>query len=213
MKAVLFDLDGTLLDTVSDIHFTVNETLRHFGYPEITPDQTRAYIGNGARRLLERALPKEANNFEECYFYYRKRFAESENANTRLFEGEIEVLQRLKAEARLAVITNKPQDATEGCLRRFFPEGLFDFVGGDSGMFPCKPDPSLALYAALRMRVPVGECIFVGDGETDVETAKNAGMKQVSVLWGYRSLEQLLAAGARLFASDFFELEKILKKA
>ncbi len=213
MKAILFDLDGTLLDTVSDIHVTVNETLRRFGYPEITSEQTRAYIGNGARRLLERALPKDADNFEECYLFYRKRFSESENANTRPFEGEIEVLQRLKEKARLAVITNKPQDATESCLRRFFPEGLFDFAGGDAGMFPCKPDPSLALYAALRMRVPVSECIFVGDGETDVETAKNAGMKQVSVLWGYRSREQLLAAGAKTFAADFCDLEKILIKA
>ncbi len=214
MKAVLFDLDGTLLDTVHDIHYFVNEMLRQFGYPEITPEETRAYIGNGARRLIERALPAGAQNFEECYLYYRKRFAESENARTRLFDGEAEALQSLKADGyKLAVVTNKPQDATVGCIAKFFPENTFDFVAGDSGMFPCKPDPSLAVYAALSMHVPLSECVFVGDGETDVETAKNAGMRHIGVLWGYRTREQLATAGAKTFVSDFYQLAELLKNS
>lgn len=211
MKAVLFDLDGTLLDTVSDIHICVNDMLKKYGYPEISPERTRAYIGNGAKKLIERALPAGAQNFEECYTYYRKQFAGSGNEHTRLFAGELETLSRLKARGlQLAVITNKPQDATESCIRKFFPAGLFDFVGGDSGLFPCKPDPSLALYAALSMRVPVSECVFIGDGETDVQTARNAGMGHIAVLWGYRTREQLEQAGAFRFAACFDDLEKFL---
>lgn len=214
LKAVLFDLDGTLLDTIGDIRYHVNGMLRKFGYPEISPEQAKAYVGNGARKLIERALPANAENFDECFRYYKQRFARSENANTRLFDGETEFLSRLKTSGvRLAVITNKPQDATEGCLKKFFPQDLFDFVAGDSGTFPCKPDPSLARYAALSMRVAPAECAFVGDAETDVLTAKNAGMFGVSVLWGYRTKEQLLQAGAVRFAETFADLEKILKKA
>lgn len=213
LKTVLFDLDGTLLDTIGDIRFHVNNMLRRFGYPEITPEQTKAYVGNGARKLIERALPPDAADFEECYRYYKERFARSENANTHLFEGETDCLARLKARGlKLAVITNKPQDATEGCIRKFFAEGTFDFVAGDSGTFPCKPDPSLARYAALSMRVAPADCAFVGDAETDALTALNAGMFGVSVLWGYRTKEQLLRAGAVRFAENFCELEKILEK-
>lgn len=211
MKAIFFDLDGTLLHTLPEIHAYVNETLRVFSYPEITEMQTKAYVGDGARRLIERAMPETADNVDACYAYFKEKYAASSNERTSLFEGEREALEELKNRGlRLAVITNKPQGATETCIKKFFPEGFFDFVGGDSGMFSCKPDPSLTRYAALTMRVALKDCVFVGDGEADVLTAKNAGMRSISVLWGYRSREQLTKAGAREFASSFEELVKIL---
>lgn len=213
IKAVIFDLDGTLLDTLPDIQFVLNETLKKFGYPEITREQARAYIGEGARRLVERALPSGAENTEEFFEYFKTVYASCNNKHTRPFEGITELLARLKAQGvKLAIITNKPQAATEECVKQFFA-GVFDFVGGDGGLFPVKPDPSYARYAALTLRVSPAECVFVGDGETDVLTAKNAQMQGVSVLWGYRTREQLEKVGAARFAQSAEELGKILQNS
>lgn len=213
LKAVLFDLDGTLLDTLPDIRASLNVTLQKFGYAEITPEQARLYVGNGAKKLVERALPQGAPDAEEVYEDFRARYAESDNSLTRLYEGEREVLSFLAERGvKLAVITNKPQEATKKCVEQFFPRSLFSFTAGDSGLFPCKPDPALARYCALSLRVSPAECAFVGDGETDVLTAKNAGMTGIAVLWGYRSRERLKEAGATLFAENFLSLKKILEK-
>ena len=211
LKAVFLDLDGTLLDTLGDIQYYVNEALAAFSFPPITLDETRRYVGDGAWDLMERAVPKGAKELEACYEYFREHFARNTQERTRLYEGEIETLTALKARGlKLGVITNKPQDATEGCIQKFFPAGIFDFVGGDSGLFPRKPDPSLARYAALFLRLSPSECAFVGDGETDAEVAINAGMFGVSVLWGYRTREQLAAAGATRFAASYGELYRLL---
>ena len=213
IKAVLFDLDGTLLDTVPDIQACVNETLRRRGYPEMDHERICAYVGDGAKALIERVLPEHAADLDACYEDFRVRFAASANTFTRLYADERETLSAIRAHGwKMGVVTNKPQDAAENVLRRFFPAGLFDFVGGDSGMFPCKPDPSLARYAALTLRVSPAECAFVGDGETDAAVAKNAGMIGVSALWGYRTRAQLERAGATRFAASFKELQKILEK-
>ncbi len=213
LKAVLFDLDGTLLDTVPDIRSCVNGMLARRGYPAISYAQTCAFVGDGAKMLIERALPKGADDLDACYEDFRTHFARIGNERTRLYPNEEEVLAALKARGlKLAVVTNKPQDAAENVLKQFFPAGYFDFIGGDTGMFPCKPDPSLARYAALTMRVAPAECAFVGDGEPDARVAKNAQMYGVSALWGYRTREQLSAAGAACFAENFLALQKILEK-
>lgn len=213
IKAVLFDLDGTILDTVPDIQACVNDMLRRHGYPEIDYAHTCAYVGDGAKMLIERALPKGVPDLDACYEDFRTHFAASKNELTRLYPDEMEVLESLKAKGiRLGVVTNKPQDAAENVLRQFFPAGFFDFVGGDSGMFPCKPDPSLARYAALTLRVAPAACAFVGDGETDAKVALEAGMCGISVLWGYRTRIRLEEAGATRFAASFKELQKILEK-
>lgn len=213
IKAILFDLDGTLLDTVEDIRVCLNAVMRKFGYPEASRGQTCAYIGDGAFKLLERALPQGADNAQECYEMFASLYAENKNTLTKPFEGAEAFLQKcVERGLKTAIITNKPQEATQNCVKQFFKH-KFDFVSGDSGAFPCKPDPSLALYAALTMRVAPAECVFVGDGETDALTAKYAGMFGISVLWGYRSRKQLEEAGATRFACDFAELEKIVFQA
>ncbi len=213
LRAVFFDLDGTLLDTMADIRFHVNEMLQAFGYPPVTEEQTRAYIGDGAEKLIRRALPEGAENFAECFAYFSERFTASGNSRTKLYPHEAETLAALKGMGlRLAVITNKPQNAAVSCVEKFFG-GMFDFIGGDSGDFACKPDPTLTRYAALTLRVAPNECLFVGDGETDVCTARNAGMRGVAALWGYRTREQLERAGAKEFAEDYEMLLKIAQKA
>lgn len=212
LKAVLFDLDGTLLDTLPDIQAIINQTLETFSYPVISTQQTREYIGEGAFRLVERSLPAEASNVQACFQCFSQIYAASKNEHTRLFDGAKELLSWLKAKGvKVGVVSNKPQDAVENCLAQFFPDFSFDFVGGDSGLFPCKPDPTLARYAALTMRVAPAECAFVGDGETDVRTAINANMFGVAVLWGYRDRSRLEKEGAKVFANDFNELKKILE--
>lgn len=210
IKAVLFDLDGTLLDTLDDIAARVNEMLRRFSYPEISREEVQEYIGDGAVRLVERALPRGADNLDECFAFFKEHFVHSDNALTKPFAGEKEALNSLRARGlKLGIVTNKTQGATERLVAKFFPD-TFDFVGGDSGNFPCKPDPTLALFAALSLRVSPAECLFVGDGETDVLTALRAGMHGVSCLWGYRTREQLIRAGAKEFAENFADLEKFL---
>ena len=212
LKAVFFDLDGTLLDTLQDIRFVLNKTLARYGYPEITTGQAREYIGEGARRLVERALPQGVPLSEQFFAEYAKDYAHCANTLTKPFDGIPELLKGLQAAGvKIGILTNKPKAATEECVKQFFAEIPFDYVGGDDGLFPCKPDPSRALYAALSLRLSPAECGFVGDGETDVLTALNAGMFGVSVLWGYRSEEELKAAGATRFASTVEELGKILQ--
>ncbi len=212
MKAIFFDLDGTLCNTLADIRFHVNKMLSSRGYPQISEQQTKSYVGDGARKLIERALPEGAEDVEGCYEEFLAGFSVSDGSLLSLYEGEKEALDALKEKGyQLAVITNKPQAATYGTLKKFFPEGYFGFVGGDSGMFPVKPDPSLTRYAALSMRVSLKDCVFVGDGEQDVRTAKNAGMRGIAALWGYRTRAELVRAGATEFAESFGDLLKILQ--
>ncbi len=211
MRAVLFDLDGTLLDTVADIHKTLNECLLKFGFPAITLEQTKSFVGDGAEMLVKRAT-SQGERWEECYADFRVRFAQSDNALTYPFDGEIALLKSLQARGvKLAVVTNKPQEAAEKAVRERLSEISFDMVAGDCGWFPVKPDPTLARYVALSLRVPFSECVFVGDGEPDAQTALAAGMRGISCLWGYRSKEQLERAGATEFAQSYEELGKLLQ--
>ena len=210
MRAIFFDLDGTLLDTLPDIHENLNGALRAYGYSEVSIERTRACIGQGAEQLVAKALPAGAEKRDACVAHFRQHYAACANVHTRPYAGAKEFLIRAKAMGfRLAVITNKSQDATQRAVSQFFPD-IFDFVEGNSGAFPCKPDPALARYAALTLRVAPADCVFVGDGETDVLTAKNAGMHSVAVLWGYRTREQLEGVGARRFVNSYTELEKLL---
>lgn len=213
VKAIIFDLDGTLLDTSKDIHAVLNESLRRFNLPEISYAKTVEYVGNGAKILVERAVGAEnSDRAEEVYRDYSKRFAECDNGLTSLYEGETAALNAFKERGiKLAVITNKPQNATENVIKKFFGNGYFDAVIGNSEAFALKPDKASTEYVIHGFGVDRAECLFVGDGETDVATARNAGIKCVSVLWGFRSKSQLAAAGAKYFADKFKELENFVR--
>lgn len=211
-KTVIFDLDGTLLDTSRDIQKVLNNTLSHFNLPQISLEKTVEYVGNGAKLLVKRAIPQSAmGNFDEIFNHYATNFATCDNELTCLYPGEEEVLLNLKkAGVKLALVTNKPQDATQGVYEKHLKKFGFDFVAGNTPSFPLKPDPALALYAAKMAGSRADECLFVGDGETDVQTAFNANMEHLSVLWGFRTKSQLKEAGAKNFVSNYSELEKFV---
>ncbi len=210
MEAVLFDLDGTLLDTVPDIRACLNESLALFSYPSVTEEQTKQFVGDGAKKLVERAVP-EGGDVEGVYADFKKRFKDYPPERTRVYPREILCLQNLLAKGyKLGIVTNKPLRAAENVVRKLLPEIDFEILIGDTGRLPCKPDPCGALLASVMLKVFPSDCVFVGDGETDVLTAKNAHMYGVSCLWGYRSKWQLQKAGATEFVSNFFELENFI---
>ncbi len=211
LRAAIFDLDGTLLDTLDDIRRTLNDTLERFGYPTLSVEQAKAFVGNGAKKLVQRALPSDVKNFDEVFEDFRAHYATCDNAFTKPYDGELSLLKKLQRKGvKLAVVTNKPQDAAQKAIADCLGEISFEKIVGYTGDFPAKPDPTATAFTALTMRVAPSECVFIGDGETDVQTAINAGMAGVACLWGYRSKEVLQAAGATRFASDYRELEEIL---
>jgi phosphoglycolate phosphatase len=207
-KAIIFDLDGTLLNTSRDICKVLNNSLSAFSLPNISLEKTIEYVGNGAKKLVERAVPEQNKEIvNEVYKHYSAHFAVCDNNLTTLYEGEEEVLKTLKRKGcKLAIITNKPQKATDGVYLKHLSEFNFDLVLGQSETFPLKPEADSTLYAIKKMGVNKSDCLFVGDGETDVLTAKNAGVDCLSVLWGYRDYNTLKKAGAAHFAKSYTEL-------
>lgn len=212
-KAVIFDLDGTLLDTSRDICRILNFTLSKFSLPQITLEQTMQYVGNGAAKLVERATPTiSVKEREEVLRRYTKLFGESDNSQTFLYPEEEEALSALcAAGVKLAIVTNKPQKAADGAYAARLAQFKFEKVAGADGK-PLKPDPTLTLSVIEEFGLKRGECVFVGDGETDVQTARNAGIDCISVLWGFRSRECLSAAGATRFAESFSKLADMILK-
>ena len=210
-NAIIFDLDGTLLNTSRDICATLNQSLRAFGCPEVKHKKTIEYVGNGAKKLIERAAPENFDRMEELYSHYRVKFAACDNALTTLYDGEEQFLQTIKARGiKTAILTNKPDDAAQNVYKNFLARFDFDFVLGQTPYFALKPDPSATKFLMAEMGAGPSQCLFVGDGETDIATAANAGIDCVSVLWGFRTKEQLLSAGGKIFAENYGELLKIV---
>ncbi len=210
-ECLIFDLDGTLVNTVGDIHAVLCRSLEKFNLPEISLEDTKRFVGNGAKKLVERAVGSRSDMFEQVYAHYAKNFVECENNLSKLYAGEAEALERFKASGiKLALVTNKPQRATENVYKKFLSKYDFCRVVGQRDGMPLKPDPTSTLKILNDLNVEKGRTLFVGDGETDVLTAKAAQIDCVSVLWGYRTRGQLEAAGAEIFANNYDELSKIV---
>lgn len=210
VKAIIFDLDGTLLDTLPDLNACMNEMLAHFGFPAITLAQTRLYVGHGGREFTAMSLPDDKKDMtDECYAFYGKIHVNHVNDKTKMFEGESAFLKRLRERGiKTAIVTNKAQNTTDILCKTLLKDFPFDVVQGNSVNYPVKPDPASTLAVLEKLGASPEEAVFVGDGDTDVQTAKNAGMRCVSVLWGYRTKEELICAGATCFARNFQELEE-----
>lgn len=199
--AVLFDLDGTLLDTLLDLHAAVNEALRCHGYPERTLDQVRCFVGNGIGHLIRRALPPSASQEEwaATLSTYRQYYATHNQVHTKPYEGILPMLEALRAKGiRLAVVSNKNEENVLKLSQGFF--GIHVAIGDREGR-PRKPHPAGAYGAMAALGVSPHQVLFVGDSDVDIETAKNAGIPCLAVTWGFRSQDELRQAGATLFAN------------
>lgn len=210
-KAVLWDLDGTLLYTLPDIANASNATLRHFGYPERTLEEYNSFVGNGARNQIRCALGGEPENFEEILQYYREYYTAHCNETTRPYDGIPEVAARLRQDGwRLGIVTNKPQTATTPLYEAFFPD--FDLALGERSAVPRKPNPDMVRLALEQLDVTEDRAVYVGDSEVDVLTARNSGLPCISAAWGYRTMEQLLEAGADHICRDPHEIPALLEE-
>lgn len=200
--AIFFDMDGTVLDTLGDLHAATNAALRHFGRPERSVDEVRRFVGNGSRRLLEQAMPDaDARAIDEALAWYKPWYDAHSAVLTRPYSGILPLLERLRAAGlRLAVVSNKPDATVRALTARFFP-GLFDLALGEDEAqgLRRKPWPDMLDAAAARMGLDKSLCLYVGDSEVDLLTARNAALPCVSVLWGFRDRATLEAAGAARF--------------
>ena len=213
IKAIIFDLDGTLLNTAPDIQRVLNASLAKFSMPPVSMQKLHSILGDGAYNLVWRALPEDKKDLADAVLAdYAPAYAACDNSLTQLYPGEDEALTRLKAAGvKLAVLSNKPQDATSAVYNAKLSKYGFDVVLGQ-GRFALKPSPEGTEYIISSLGLKKEECLFTGDGETDVRTAQNAGLPCISVLWGFRKKEQLAAAGATLFAENYTDYLHILQE-
>jgi phosphoglycolate phosphatase len=199
--AIIFDLDGTLLDTIQDLADSMNGALKSMGYPVHDIQKYLHLVGNGIDNLAMRALPEDIRSEElmkKCVSIFRSLYGDSWTNKTKPYEGILELLNKLKSsQIKMAVLSNKMQVFTGQIVKHFFGSDYFDDVRGEIPGVPRKPDPSAALDIAKKLSVKSLQIIFVGDSGTDMQTAVRAGMYPVGVLWGYRNAKELLENGAR----------------
>ncbi len=198
MRGVIFDLDGTLADSLRDIAAAVNHVLGELALPRFADAEVERMVGDGARMLIRRALGSRAELEERALAAFQARYFEALAVHTRAYDGIDSLLDVLEARGvPTGVLSNKPHAATVELVRGLFPRHPFTLVLGTRDERTKKPDPSGALEIASAMGLSASEILFVGDTPVDVETAARAGMISVGALWGMRSREELEAAGAQ----------------
>ena len=206
----IFDLDGTLLDTLTDLAASVNYALRTHGMPEHSIDDVRRFVGNGVRKLMERAIPNgEANSdFEATFATFREHYMHHSLDTTRPYPGIPEALAELRAKGcRLAVVSNKMMAATVELCRHFFSDTIEVAIGEhEAEGIRKKPAPDTVFAALRELGVDKSGAVYVGDSDVDVQTAANSGLPCISVLWGFRDRDFLIQHGAKTFISAPSEL-------
>ncbi|WP_346200764.1 HAD family hydrolase [Caldifermentibacillus hisashii] len=198
-KVAIFDLDGTLADTLESIAYTCNACLKQVGLVPIPSEAYKAFTGDGTEALVRKATRAagdiEGKTVAQVLKLYTEMFAQNCTYKVRPYEGIQETLQILKEKGlKLAVLTNKKQERAVMVIEHLFGKNMFDLIIGQSDRFPVKPNPTSAEWIAKQFSCKTDECIFVGDTEIDVQTGQNAGMLTVGVLWGFRDREILDAA-------------------
>ena len=215
-KVCIFDLDGTLTDTVESLTYSVNATLSELGLSQITEEQCKAFVGSGARKLIERSLKAagdpELLHVEKAMEVYGRVFKENCTYHVAPYEGIVEMLDVLKAlGVRLAVLSNKPHLQTKDVVATFFGADIFTCVQGQQEDIPRKPDPAAVFMIAKELNVATEECLYVGDSDVDMQTGNAAGVTTIGVTWGFRSREVLKENGAAYIVDKAQEIISIVK--
>ena len=211
-RAAVFDLDGTLLNTLADLADSGNELLASYGMAPHPEPAFRYFVGNGSRKLMERILPgKSPEQIDEALARYKAIYEKHLTAKTTPYAGISETLSALKARGvRMAVCTNKHISAAEALIRKYFPADTFDTFEGDRPGVPRKPDPAHVRIVLEKMGVMPEETVYLGDSGVDMQTAVNAGSLPVGVLWGFREKDELMENGVQILLSKPSELlEKV----
>ena len=215
IEGVVFDLDGTLLDTHEDLAGAVNQVLQKQGFPTHPIEAYRYFIGDGPTLLIRRALPageRTETKIAECIASFKEAYLENWNRTTKPFDGVVEVISKLvEVSVKLAVLSNKPDNFTKICVDHFFEGSLFQAVLGTGDRTPPKPDPTGAKWVAERLQLEPQHILYIGDSGVDMKTALNAGMLPVGVLWGFRSREELITCGAKLVISKPDEILSLVR--
>ena len=214
-KLIIFDLDGTLLNTIGDLADAVDYVMRSRNLPEHTNAEYRQMVGGGIKRLVERALPEElAKNeqyVEDCVAQFRGYYVDNIDRHTIPYDGITELLRKLQANgAMLAVASNKFQHGTERLVAKFFGDVEFIAIEGNREGAPLKPDPEIIHTILRKAGVERSDAVMVGDSGIDIRTAIAAGIDSIGVSWGFRFAEELYEAGATLVATSIEELEQAI---
>lgn len=213
-QAVLFDLDGTLLDTLADLGNAMNRVLAARSLPIHPLEAYRYFVGDGARMLVTRTLPenlRDEANIEACLEDFRADYDQNWQVETKPYPGVTDMLDALTARGlKLTVLSNKPHDFTQRCVGALLPHWAFDPVFGLRETVPRKPDPTGAFEIAASLNIPPANFLYLGDTAIDMQTACAAGMFPVGALWGFRSAEELRGNGAEVLIKSPLELLKLL---
>ena len=213
-KAIIFDLDGTLLDTLEDLANSANRVLSEKGFPTHTVDSYRYFVGDGSAMLITRALPEDKRNddmVQRCFDAFIKDYHRNWNVSTKPYDGIAEMLDTLAAHRiKLAVLSNKPHDFAKLCVTEMLNKWRFEAILGQRKNVPRKPDPAGALEAAQILNISPLDFLFLGDSAVDMKTALAAGMYPVGALWGFRSAKELLESGARTLIKEPLEILNLI---
>lgn len=211
-QAAVFDLDGTLADSLADLANATNAALAQLNCPTHPLEDFRYLVGDGARILCQRALPRDKQNLvDETLALMRKHYDAHCFDETKLYPGILELVSALhKHGCKLAVLSNKPDEFTKRMVDRYFKPNPFLITRGALAHVPLKPDPTAAVDIARELGVPVGQCLYLGDTNTDMKTAVSAGMFPIGVLWGFRDREELLDSGAKAIVGKPAEILDLL---
>ncbi len=212
ITTVIFDLDGTLLDTLEDLTDAVNYALTAYGMPQRSIDEIRQFVGNGIRRLMQRAVPNGEKNpdFEAVFSTFRSYYDVHCNDKTKPYEGIMELIDALLERGiNLAIVSNKVESAVQTLNKLYFPQ--VKVAVGDREGLQRKPAPDSVFQAMSVFDAKSAETLYVGDSGVDVETAKNAGVTCISVLWGFRDKGQLLESGAKILIEKPLELLELIE--